>query len=67
MQMSGRFYWLTVATYGGMVGSLIPIILCTGWLVRSTVAVLLGLALCAFCLNTAVTTSLVALSKFCVL
>ena len=64
MQITGRFYWLTVTSHVGMILGLIPIILCGGWLVNSLAAVLVGLGVASFFLNLGATTSLVALREW---
>ncbi|KAI9766621.1 MAG: hypothetical protein M1840_006432 [Geoglossum simile] len=61
MQHTGRYYWLTVIAYFSLTVGVIPIILFTGAISRSTLGVSLGLVICGFSNGIGVTSSLVAL------
>ncbi|KAI9779414.1 MAG: hypothetical protein M1839_007379 [Geoglossum umbratile] len=61
MQHNGRYYWLTVIAYFSLTIGVIPIILFTGVISRSTPGISLGLVICGFSNGIGVTSSLVAL------
>lgn len=63
MQITGRYYLLTVVSHLGMIAGVLPIMLYSGWIMRSTVGVLVGSAVASFFLNVGATTTLVALRK----
>ncbi|KAI9862336.1 MAG: hypothetical protein M1813_004812 [Trichoglossum hirsutum] len=61
MQHTGRYYWLTVCAYFCLTIGVIPILLFTGLVSRSTLGISAGLAICGFSNGIGVTSSLVAL------
>ncbi|KAI9797702.1 MAG: hypothetical protein M1833_005363 [Piccolia ochrophora] len=61
MQKTGKYYWLTVSAYTGLTIGVLPIILFTGVISRSTLGISVGLAIGGFSNGIGVTTSLIAL------
>ncbi|EKG21267.1 Major facilitator superfamily [Macrophomina phaseolina MS6] len=63
MQWTGRFYWLTVLAYSGLVvgASLILLFAGVGVVPESTLGIVMGLVVCGFSNGIGVTTSLIGL------
>ncbi|KAI9706649.1 MAG: hypothetical protein M1836_003658 [Candelina mexicana] len=61
MQKTGTYYWLTVAAYASLTIGMLPIVLWTGVVSRSTWGISVGLAIGGFSNGIGVTTSLIAL------
>ncbi|KAI9788025.1 MAG: hypothetical protein M1835_002541 [Candelina submexicana] len=61
MQKTGTYYWLTVAAYASLTIGMLPILLWTGVVSRSTWGISVGLAIGGFSNGIGVTTSLIAL------
>ena len=63
MRKTGKYYWLTIIAYAGQMVGMIPIILSTGVLAKSTLGISIGIATVGFGSGVGVTSSLIALSK----
>ena len=63
MQITGRYYLLTVVSHIGAVIGVVAITLCSGWLTYSTAGIVIGSTVASFFLNMGATTTLVALRK----
>ncbi|TLD14131.1 uncharacterized protein PgNI_04637 [Pyricularia grisea] len=61
IKRTGRYYWLTVASYATLFLSSLPLVLCTGILTDSVVGTTVGLALSSFGNGAGLTTTLVGL------
>lgn len=61
MQWTGRYYWITVAAYAGLVAGAGVILASAGVVVDSTLGIVLGLVVCGFSNGIGVTTSLIGL------
>ncbi|KAI9825856.1 MAG: hypothetical protein M1832_000797 [Thelocarpon impressellum] len=61
MQKTGRYYWLTVTAYTCLTVGIIPILMFTGLVSKSTWGISVGLVICGFSNGIGVTTSLIAL------
>ncbi|KAL8742123.1 MAG: hypothetical protein Q9190_005351 [Brigantiaea leucoxantha] len=61
MQRTGRYYWLTVVAYTALFIGVIPILLCTDFVVNSTYGISAGLVIAAFGNGIGVTSSLIGL------
>ncbi|KAL8801321.1 MAG: hypothetical protein Q9182_004527 [Xanthomendoza sp. 2 TL-2023] len=61
MQRTGKYYWLTVFAYAMLVGGVIPIMLCSDFLVNSTYGIAAGLVLASLGNGIGVTSSLIGL------
>lgn len=61
MKRTGRYFWLTVICYATLVLGMIPVILCTGSIVKSTIGISIGISICGFSNGIGVTSSLIAL------
>ncbi|KAH0559400.1 hypothetical protein GP486_004085 [Trichoglossum hirsutum] len=61
MQHTGRYYWLTVCAYFCLTAGVVPILLFTGLVSRSTLGISIGLVICGFSNGIGVTTTLIAL------
>ncbi|KAL8687925.1 MAG: hypothetical protein Q9224_005016, partial [Gallowayella concinna] len=61
MQRTGKYYWLTVIAYTVHFVGVIPIMLCSDFLVNSTYGIAIGLVLTAFGNGVGVTSSLIGL------
>ncbi|EEQ29638.1 membrane transporter [Microsporum canis CBS 113480] len=61
MKRTGKYYWITVASYALLVAGLLMIVLCSGVVVKSTPLIIIGMTMCAFGNGIGVTTTLIAL------
>ncbi|KAL8802037.1 MAG: hypothetical protein Q9200_006723 [Gallowayella weberi] len=61
MQRTGKYYWLTVTAYTMLFCGVIPIMLCSDFLVNSTYGIVAGLVFAAFGNGIGVTSSLIGL------
>ncbi|TLS28666.1 hypothetical protein PpBr36_00442 [Pyricularia pennisetigena] len=61
IKRTGRYYWLTVASYTTLLLSSLPLVLCTGIVTDSVVGTTVGLALSSFGNGAGLTTTLVGL------
>lgn len=61
MQKTGKYYWLTVFAYFTLTLSVIPVLLCAGLVVNSTIGISIGLSFSGLGGGIGVTTSLIAL------
>ena len=67
MQKTGRYFWLTIGAYTGVTAGVIPILLFTGLVSKSTWGISIGLVVCGFSNGIGVTSSLLALRMYFVL
>lgn len=61
MQKTGRYFWLTVCAYTLLTAGLVVIFLCSGIITRNTVAIIIGMCVCAFGNGIGVTSTLIGL------
>lgn len=61
MQKTGRYFWLTVCAYALLTAGLVVIFLCSGIITRNTVAIIIGMCVCAFGNGIGVTSTLIGL------
>ncbi|KAF3480651.1 uncharacterized protein GIQ15_05998 [Arthroderma uncinatum] len=61
MKKTGKYYWITVWSYGLLSVGLIMIVLCSGVIIKSTPLIIIGMTMCAFGNGIGVTTTLIAL------
>jgi len=61
MQKTGKFYWLTILSYLGLVAGMTTIFLCSGVVVNSTLGIELGMCLAGFGNGIGVTSTLIGL------
>jgi hypothetical protein len=61
MRRTGKYYWLTVAAYTSLTLGVVPILLSTGLITKSTLGISIGLAVGGFGNGIGVTSSLIAL------
>ncbi|KAI4217563.1 MAG: hypothetical protein LQ351_000159 [Letrouitia transgressa] len=61
MQRTGKFYWLSVAAYTGVVVGMFPTLLCSNLVVNSTYGISVGLIISGFGNGIGVTSSLIGL------
>lgn len=61
MRKTGKYYWLTVGAYCLLTVGTIVLTLFTGFIINSTIWIIIGMCMCAFGNGTGVTTSLIGL------
>jgi len=61
MRKTGRYYWITVICYAGLVLGLVIILLFSGLITHSEIGIIIGTCVCSFSNGTGVTTSLIGL------
>lgn len=61
IKRTGRYYWLTVASYATLFLSCVPLVLCTGTVAGSVVGTSIGLMMSSFGVGAGLTTTLVGL------
>lgn len=64
MQKTGKYFWLTVATYTNLTIGMTTILLFSGVLTDSMVGIVIGMVICGFSNGIGVTTSLIGLSEY---
>ncbi|THW06153.1 MFS general substrate transporter [Aureobasidium pullulans] len=61
MQRTGKFYWLTVIAYTCLVVGMTTVFLFTGFVVNSTVGIIIGMCVCGWSNGIGVTSTLIGL------
>ncbi|CZT15559.1 related to transporter (major facilitator superfamily) [Ramularia collo-cygni] len=61
MKWTGRFYWLTILSYSGLVVGTVLIFLCSGVLVSSTAGMIVGMCINGFSNGNGITTTLIGI------
>lgn len=61
MQKTGKYYWLTIFSYAGLVAGMVVIFLCSGVLVSSTLGMILGMCINGFGNGNGITTTLIGI------
>lgn len=61
MQKTGRYFWLTVIAYAGLVLGMVTIFLCSGMVFDSTAGIIVGMCFCGFGNGVGVTSTLIGL------
>ncbi|KAI1384605.1 MFS general substrate transporter [Hypoxylon trugodes] len=61
MRRTGKYYWLTMFGYGIMVLSVVPMVMFTGAVAKSTLGVVLGSCILAYGSGMSITTTLIAI------
>jgi hypothetical protein len=64
MKKTGKYYWLTSASYTFLFLGMVLIFLYSGLVTRSTLGVIFGMVMCGFGNGIGITTTLIALSEF---